>query len=279
MNRKKLCFGEFELDQRAASLCWRGDAVSIARKPLELLTYLIEHRDRVVTRSELISVFWSNSPHGANDRMNSCVRRVRAALGETKASARFIETRSRIGYRFVGTIHVPPPTFKFVPPVNLIARSMAAIAAIACAVAIFPLTANWSDNDHRKYVSMTMTPSPEDFVGTQRPRFDASLERNLFEALERRMPPEKGLLRSFADHDRPPDYTVELMVEHSTEFVRVRVLVHSSFEQRVVWAGEFEEYAPDSRSSAERAAFADRMALAMVTYTEPKLHERGAEFF
>ncbi|WP_170336142.1 winged helix-turn-helix domain-containing protein [Ruegeria arenilitoris] len=52
-------FGEFTLDTAGLELRVRGTPVSIGPKVLETLIYLVENRDRVVTRDELVAHVWN----------------------------------------------------------------------------------------------------------------------------------------------------------------------------------------------------------------------------
>lgn len=95
-------FGGYTLGTRPFRLSKDGKTVDAPRQSLELLDYLIVRRDRVASRQELIERFWSMDHVGADQNLNTCVRRLRKALGEDAAS--LIETQSRVGYRFVGRL-------------------------------------------------------------------------------------------------------------------------------------------------------------------------------
>ncbi len=82
-----------------------GRLAPITRQTAEVLAFLLERRDRWVTRDELIAHFWAESPAGAEQRLHTCIRRIRAALGEN-GGAGLIETRPRVGYRFVGAVRL-----------------------------------------------------------------------------------------------------------------------------------------------------------------------------
>lgn len=51
-------FAEFELDPASYSLRRRGHPLELQPKVLELLAYLVVHRERVVGKQELLSVLW-----------------------------------------------------------------------------------------------------------------------------------------------------------------------------------------------------------------------------
>jgi TolB-like protein/DNA-binding winged helix-turn-helix (wHTH) protein len=82
-------------------LRWKGEVVPLANLPFRVLVYLVEHRDRVVTREELIERFWDGKDV-YDDTLRKAVGAIRKALGDSPTSPRFVETRHREGYRFVG---------------------------------------------------------------------------------------------------------------------------------------------------------------------------------
>ena len=97
-------FGEFVFRRDDMRLLRNGAPVPFNRQSSEVLIYLIDHRDRIVTRAELIDRFWARAPSGADDRLNSCIRRIRAAIDIDGAAASQIEIRPRLGYRFTGAV-------------------------------------------------------------------------------------------------------------------------------------------------------------------------------
>jgi DNA-binding winged helix-turn-helix (wHTH) protein len=55
----KLAFDAYELEPERLSLTHAGQPVHLTRKPFQVLLYLIEHRERLVTRHELLEQFWA----------------------------------------------------------------------------------------------------------------------------------------------------------------------------------------------------------------------------
>lgn len=98
-----LRFDGYVLRRRPLSLWFDARRVDVPRQSLELLDYLIRCRDRAATREELIAHFWSTEHLGADQNLNTCVKRLRKALIET-GGADLIETQPRVGYRFVGDL-------------------------------------------------------------------------------------------------------------------------------------------------------------------------------
>ncbi len=96
-------FGEFRLEQHAHELRRNGAEVHLAERPFQVLNYLIENRNRLVERRELLDRFWDG--HDVyDDALRKCIGSIRNALGDTRRPAQFIETRYGAGYRFIGAV-------------------------------------------------------------------------------------------------------------------------------------------------------------------------------
>src|SRR5262249_39331574 len=97
-------FGDFELDETRYQLRRRhGERVKIEPKVLEVLAYLVNHRDRVVTKDELLGKLW----HGefvSEWVLPRCIAAARKALGDHDSGQRTIQTVHGRGYRFVASV-------------------------------------------------------------------------------------------------------------------------------------------------------------------------------
>jgi len=103
-------FGEFELDLEGQQLFMRGQPVRLERRAWNLLVVLIEHRGRLVGRDELIRSLWP--PRVIIDfdsGLNTLVRKVRHAIGDSPNQPRFIETVPGRGYRFIAPVDIAAP--------------------------------------------------------------------------------------------------------------------------------------------------------------------------
>src|SRR5688572_12567936 len=96
-------FGEVRVDLgRMAAL--RGDAaIPLEPKAFDVLVHLIEHRDRVVTKEELLDAVWPGTFVTPNV-LTRAVAQVRKALGDESQDARYIETVAKRGYRFIAPV-------------------------------------------------------------------------------------------------------------------------------------------------------------------------------
>jgi TolB-like protein/DNA-binding winged helix-turn-helix (wHTH) protein/tetratricopeptide (TPR) repeat protein len=107
--RVRLRFGVFELDERTGELRKAGARIRIAGQPLRLLERLLDRPGDLVTREELRQELWSEDTFVDFEcNLNSAIKRLRAALGDSADTPRFIETLPRRGYRFLVPVERTP---------------------------------------------------------------------------------------------------------------------------------------------------------------------------
>jgi TolB-like protein len=98
-------FGPFELDLATVELR-NGDRVcGIEPQVFALLVLLVENRERLVPKDEIIEKVWDGRVV-SDAAVASRVKSVRQALGDTGKSQRFIRTIHGQGYRFVAAARV-----------------------------------------------------------------------------------------------------------------------------------------------------------------------------
>src|SRR3977135_710555 len=106
-SHKTFVFGEFNLQAELQTLR-RGDAeVHLAKRPFDVLLFLIENRERVVSREELLNRFWDGH-EVYDDALRKCFGVIRTALDDVGKSPRFIETRRGSGFHFIGAVSEAP---------------------------------------------------------------------------------------------------------------------------------------------------------------------------
>jgi TolB-like protein len=83
----------------------RRDAELIAVEPqvFDLLLYLVENRDRVVSKNDLIATVWGGRIV-SDSTLDSRINAARRALGDSGKEQRLIRTAARKGLRFVGEV-------------------------------------------------------------------------------------------------------------------------------------------------------------------------------
>jgi DNA-binding winged helix-turn-helix (wHTH) protein/tetratricopeptide (TPR) repeat protein len=92
-------FGEFVLDPAAYELRRKGRAIDLQPKVFELVAYLLEHRERVVNKHELLAALWPDV-NVSESSLAWCVSQARKALDQDRGSRTPIETIHGRGYRF-----------------------------------------------------------------------------------------------------------------------------------------------------------------------------------
>ena len=98
-------FGEFALDTRRCELRQAGRLAHLEPQVYAVLCHLLEHRDRVVTREELLDQVWGHhfvTPATLNTR----IKALRHALGDDGDAQRMIRTVRGRGFRFVDDVRV-----------------------------------------------------------------------------------------------------------------------------------------------------------------------------
>ena len=99
-------FDIFEIDFPAGELRKEGRKVKVQEQPFRVLSFLVQHAGRVVTRDELREQLWTADTFVDFDHgVNSAVARLREALGDSAETPRFIETVAKKGYRFISPVH------------------------------------------------------------------------------------------------------------------------------------------------------------------------------
>src|SRR6188474_3232434 len=109
--RRILCFGAFEVDLGSRELRRQGNKISLQDQPFRLLALLLERAGEVVTREELRDKLWPADTFVDFDHsLNTAVRKLREALGDSAETPRYVETLARRGYRFVAPVAEAGPS-------------------------------------------------------------------------------------------------------------------------------------------------------------------------
>jgi DNA-binding winged helix-turn-helix (wHTH) protein/tetratricopeptide (TPR) repeat protein len=99
--------GLFEIDFGAVEVHKEGRRIPLQDQPFRVLAVLLEHPGEVITREELHSRLWPTDTFvGFDEGINTAIRKLRVAFGDSADSPRFIETIPRRGYRFIAPVQV-----------------------------------------------------------------------------------------------------------------------------------------------------------------------------
>ncbi len=136
-----LAFGPFRLDPVRAALTCAGAQVPLRPKCFDVLRYLAENPDRLVTKEELLTAIWPGVVV-TDSSLPQCLVEVRRALGE--AAREMIITVPRRGYRFEATVRVLPANPEAAPTAATPLRSrVAPVMGLAAALLIIVGLVAW----------------------------------------------------------------------------------------------------------------------------------------
>ncbi|MBR0650206.1 tetratricopeptide repeat protein [Roseomonas terrae] len=152
-----LTFAGHEVDLRRQELRRDGSRVHVEPQVFDLLVHLLRHRDRVVSKDELLDEIWSGrivSEAALSSRINAA----RKAVGDDGERQSLIKTIHKRGFRFVGEVMelpeeaVPDPAPAEMP----VAAVVAAEPSPRPSVVVLPF-ANHSAEPDSDYFSYGLT--------------------------------------------------------------------------------------------------------------------------
>jgi TolB-like protein/cytochrome c-type biogenesis protein CcmH/NrfG len=146
-------FSGFELDPARQELRRAGDVIHVEPQVFDLLVLLIEHRDRIVSKDEILDTIWDGrivSEAALSSRINAA----RKAIGDSGNDQALIRTFHKRGFRFVGEVEAqagaapePTPAAAAPHPPNPAGRPSIAVAPFS----------NLSDNPEHDFFSYGLT--------------------------------------------------------------------------------------------------------------------------
>lgn len=96
-------FRDFTIDTNLFELRRDGELIPVEPQVFNLLVYLAQHCDRIISRQELLEQLWAGKVI-SKTTLNSCVKAARRALGDSGQAQNSIATFNRRGYRFVAPL-------------------------------------------------------------------------------------------------------------------------------------------------------------------------------
>ena len=267
-------FAGFRLDRVSRELAAAdGTVVALAAKAFEVLVHLIEHRDRVVTKDELLSVVWSDRVVEENT-LTQAVSTLRRALGTGAGDHRLIMTVPGRGYRFVAALDDADAPAGERPPAAAgddARRGLSGLRgwrglALAIALLAITLVTTTAVRDRGTGASLPGAGSPPPTLAVLPFRsvaragdgeVDGLLGLGLAETLIARLSRSTSLrvlsLGSVQAFDKPrldplrtgvtlgADFVVEGSTQRVGDSIRVNARLVSVPDGRTVWAGTFDE--------------------------------------
>jgi len=99
----QIAFDDCLLDTDRRELRRGSRLVAIEPQVFDILVYLVENRDRVVSKDDLIASVWRGRV-ASDSTMDSRINAVRKAVGDSGGEQRLVRTMARKGFRFVGEL-------------------------------------------------------------------------------------------------------------------------------------------------------------------------------
>jgi pimeloyl-ACP methyl ester carboxylesterase/DNA-binding winged helix-turn-helix (wHTH) protein len=96
-------FGDYELDHSRFELRRHGERVPLEPQAFSVLAYLIEHRQRVVSKEELMDTVWGGR-FVSESAVASRVKQIRHAVGDDGKRQAILRTVHSRGYQFVAAL-------------------------------------------------------------------------------------------------------------------------------------------------------------------------------
>src|ERR1700719_3362304 len=98
-------FGQFVLDPGKRSLSRADSPVALTPKAFDVLLFLVQNPNRLVTKEELLQAVWGETVVEEGN-LTQYISHLRKALGDNSEDARLIVTIARKGYQFTARVTV-----------------------------------------------------------------------------------------------------------------------------------------------------------------------------
>jgi DNA-binding winged helix-turn-helix (wHTH) protein/TolB-like protein len=98
-------FDDVKVDPRTGEVFKAGAVVQLEPKAFKLLIFLIENRDRLVEKEEILDALWKDI-NVTENALASAIAKLRRTLGDDSKTAKYIQTLHTRGYRFVANVEV-----------------------------------------------------------------------------------------------------------------------------------------------------------------------------
>src|SRR6187397_186194 len=256
-------FGDHTLDADRRELRRGAEPISVEPQVFDLLIYLVENRDRVVSKDDLIASVWGGRVV-SDSTLTSRINAARKAVGDSGGNQKLIRTIARQGMRFVGDVRVTPSG---AAPPHLMSHSQedaqepsrpALPLPDRPAIAVLPFV-NLSGDPEQEYFSDGIS---EDIIAAlSKLRWFFVIARNSSFTFK-----GKAVHMKQVAEELGVGYVVEGSVRKSGERVRITAQLNEVATGTHVWAERYD------RDIADVFAVQDEITEAIVAAIEPQLY-------
>ena len=257
-------FTDHTLDTDRRELRRGGEPIDVEPQVLDVLIYLVENRERVVSKDALIASVWAGRIV-SDATLSSRIYAARKALGDTGQDQKLIRTIPRKGHRFIGAVSTPskgdePAAPATGPPLDeLHERSRSALPLPdRPAIAVLPFV-NMSDDPEQEYFSDGIS---EDLItALSKLRWFFVIARNSSFAFK-----GKAVHIKQVGEELGVGYVIEGSVRKDGDRVRITAQLNDVATGSHVWAERYD------RRLADVFAVQDEITEAIVASIEPQLY-------
>jgi TolB-like protein len=260
----RFLFADHTLDIGRRELRRGSEPVSVEPQVFDLLMYLVQNRDRVVTKDDLIASVWGGRIV-SDSTLTSRINAARKAVGDSGEDQKLIRTVARKGLRFVGTVRTqsngdePAHATGPPPPDELREKPRPALPpSDRPAIAVLPFV-NMSGDSEQEYFSDGIS---EDIItALSKLRWFFVIARNSSFVYK-----GKAVhLKQVAD-ELGVGYVVEGSVRKGGDRVRITVQLNDVTTGSHIWAERYD------RDLADVFAVQDEITEAIVAAIEPQIY-------
>jgi TolB-like protein/Tfp pilus assembly protein PilF len=248
-------FENCSLDTDRRELHREGESVAVEPQVFDLLIYLVENRDRVVSKDDMIASVWGGrivSESTLTSRINSA----RKALGDSGDEQRLIRTVARKGVRFVGEVQSNSTSAAIAQDRER--RRSTLPSPDRPAIAVLPFT-NMSGDPEQEYFSDGIS---EDIItALSKLRWFLVIARNSSFIYKGKAVHLKQVAEELGVR-----YVVEGSVRKGGDRVRITAQLNDVVTGSHVWAERYD------RELADVFAVQDEITEAIVSAIEPQLY-------
>jgi TolB-like protein len=256
-------FADHTLDIDRRELRRGAEAIAVEPQVFDLLIYLVQNRDHVVTKDDLIASVWGGRIV-SDSTLTSRINAARKAVGDSGEEQKLIRTIARKGLRFVGAVRTRPkgdePTHATGPPPDEIyVQSRPALPLLdRPAIAVLPFI-NMSGDPEQEYFSDGIS---EDIItALSKLRWFFVIARNSSFIYKGKPVHMKQVAEELG-----VGYVVEGSVRKGGDRVRITAQLNDVATGSHIWAERYD------RGLADVFAVQDEITEAIVAAIEPQLY-------
>jgi TolB-like protein len=253
-------FANHALDSDRRELRRGSELIAVEPQVFDLLVYLVQNRDRVVSKDDLIASVWGGRIV-SDSTLASRINAARKAIGDSGEEQKLIRTISRKGIRFVGTVRTESNSEPTYVPEKIDGQSSQPLLPLPDrpAIAVLPFV-NMSGDPEQEYFSDGIS---EDIItALSKLRWFLVIARNSSFIYKGKTVHLKQVAEELG-----VDYVVEGSVRKgSDDRVRITAQLNDVATGSHIWAERYD------RSLADVFAVQDEITDAIVAAIEPQLY-------